>query len=330
MARPGINYETVKAAAVDILGQGQHPSIQRIREVLGTGSNSTIAQHLKSWQQELAKAPQTALPPAVPEAVMSAVEQFWQVAMEQAQASFQTLRDEWTQKVAAAEGTCGEALASKQHAQEQITTLERALTHAEATNKSLEDRLLTEQERRTAAEELLKIADRRLNEAKEVAERLREDHQIEMHKMEVRFDKNREDTERRMAEAEHRLQQERERGESNETRLMHILDQNRVEHMQERQTFNKERNAWKERETELQAQLETLQVEVGRTRVTNATAEKQIQQIAQELASTRSTLEELRTRHLESVRNEEALRGQLKAISREHQALMKTLTVQAK
>jgi len=330
MARPGINYETVKAAAIDLLGEGQHPSIQRIREMLGTGSNSTIAQHLKSWQQELAKAPQTALPPAVPEAVMSAVEQFWRVAMAQAEARFQTLRDELGQKVTAAESTRDEALASKQQAQEEITTLERALANAEAASKALEDRLLTEQERRTAVEELLKVTDRRLNEAKSVTERLREDHQIDMHKMELRLDKSREDTERRISEAEQRLRQERERGESNETRLMHILDQNRVEHIQERQTFNKERNIWKEREAEFQSQLETLQVEIGRTRVANATAEKQIQQIEQELANTRSTLEELRACHLASVRTEESLRGELKALSAEHQTLLKTLAVQAK
>jgi len=55
MKRPGVDYETVKYTAVKLLSQGTAPSVQKIREVLGTGSNTTIAEHLRIWRDEYAK-----------------------------------------------------------------------------------------------------------------------------------------------------------------------------------------------------------------------------------------------------------------------------------
>jgi hypothetical protein len=42
MAKLGVDYETIKQAAVKLLSQRLAPSVQKIREVLGTGSNTTI------------------------------------------------------------------------------------------------------------------------------------------------------------------------------------------------------------------------------------------------------------------------------------------------
>lgn len=55
MSRPGVDYEIVKQTAVKLLSQGIAPSVQKIREELGTGSNTTIAEHLKVWRDEYAK-----------------------------------------------------------------------------------------------------------------------------------------------------------------------------------------------------------------------------------------------------------------------------------
>ena len=54
MARIGVDYETIKQAAIKLLSQGIAPSVQKIREVLGTGSNTTIAEYLKVWRDEYA------------------------------------------------------------------------------------------------------------------------------------------------------------------------------------------------------------------------------------------------------------------------------------
>ena len=50
MARIGITLHDVEDAALKLQGQGRHPTVDSIREQLGTGSKSTIAQHLKTWR----------------------------------------------------------------------------------------------------------------------------------------------------------------------------------------------------------------------------------------------------------------------------------------
>src|SRR5580658_1459129 len=85
MARVGVDYETVKQTAVKLLSRGLAPSVQKIREVLGTGSNTTIAEHLKIWRDEFAKKTIHHLPANIPKELISAFEVLWQTAMEQAQ-----------------------------------------------------------------------------------------------------------------------------------------------------------------------------------------------------------------------------------------------------
>ncbi len=85
MTRPGLNYETVKRTSLTLLSQGIAPSVQKIREVLGTGSNTTIAEHLKNWRDEYAKKTIHHLPTNMPQELISVFEVLWQTAMEQAQ-----------------------------------------------------------------------------------------------------------------------------------------------------------------------------------------------------------------------------------------------------
>lgn len=49
MARPGITYIDVDRAATQLSQAGQRPTVDRVREVLGTGSKSTIGPLLKTW-----------------------------------------------------------------------------------------------------------------------------------------------------------------------------------------------------------------------------------------------------------------------------------------
>ena len=51
MARVGITFEQVAAAADALVGEGQSPTIKAVRERLGTGSPNTIHAHLVQWRQ---------------------------------------------------------------------------------------------------------------------------------------------------------------------------------------------------------------------------------------------------------------------------------------
>jgi chromosome segregation ATPase len=52
MGRIGINFDDVKEKAYQLQGRGKSPTVDAIRDLLGTGSKSTIAQHLKTWRAE--------------------------------------------------------------------------------------------------------------------------------------------------------------------------------------------------------------------------------------------------------------------------------------
>ena len=52
MARAGITYYDVSKAAEAIKIQNQEPTVDRVREHLGTGSKSTIAPLLKRWRSD--------------------------------------------------------------------------------------------------------------------------------------------------------------------------------------------------------------------------------------------------------------------------------------
>ncbi len=52
MGRAGITLIDVEKAALQLQGRGKTPTVDGIREILGTGSKSTIAQHLRSWRTQ--------------------------------------------------------------------------------------------------------------------------------------------------------------------------------------------------------------------------------------------------------------------------------------
>lgn len=85
MARHGVDFETVKQAALKLLAKGISPSVQRIRESLGTGSNSTIAEHLKIWREQHAAKKVHHLPASLPKELIASFETLWQTAMEHAE-----------------------------------------------------------------------------------------------------------------------------------------------------------------------------------------------------------------------------------------------------
>ena len=61
------------------------PPVQRIRELLGTGSNSTIAEHLKIWREQHAAKKVHYLPAFISEELINTFETLWQTAMEHAE-----------------------------------------------------------------------------------------------------------------------------------------------------------------------------------------------------------------------------------------------------
>ena len=71
MAREGITFEQVAAAADALVGEGQQPTIRAIRERLGTGSPNTVHKHLTAWRE--ARPVAAAVAPELPQALTAAI-----------------------------------------------------------------------------------------------------------------------------------------------------------------------------------------------------------------------------------------------------------------
>lgn len=50
MARTGVSYAEVAEAALQLVGFGKNPTVEQVRLILGTGSSTTLANHLRLWK----------------------------------------------------------------------------------------------------------------------------------------------------------------------------------------------------------------------------------------------------------------------------------------
>lgn len=78
MARPGISKQEVFEVASQLLGQGREPTIAEVRQILQTGSNSTIANHLRDWRKEQDGTQALALHSNLPQEALSMIKGLWE------------------------------------------------------------------------------------------------------------------------------------------------------------------------------------------------------------------------------------------------------------
>lgn len=85
MARPGITYTDVAEAASELLGQGRNPTVEQIRLFLGTGSSTTIANHLREWKECQAGTSLLAVKENIPQELVAIVKGLWERVLNQSE-----------------------------------------------------------------------------------------------------------------------------------------------------------------------------------------------------------------------------------------------------
>lgn len=121
MAREGITFEQVAAAADALVGASQQPTIRAIRERLSTGSPNTIHKHLSAWRETRPVAAVYA--PELPQALAAAIATEIERAAAQARAEIEG-RLVQAQTEAADLAAAGEAMeAERDMLAEQVATL---------------------------------------------------------------------------------------------------------------------------------------------------------------------------------------------------------------
>ena len=323
MARPGITYEQVQSAADILWKQGVTPSIQRVREALRTGSNSTIATHLKRWQQERADQTSTTLPPSIPDRVINAVEAFWAIAFEQAETNFDDYREQVAQAVAQAEQQRNNAISELTLYRDEARAVNQRLIRERSKTRELEKHLLIEQERVKAIESKHRDTEDRLVKVNQRVDQLCEEAKVQTSRHNASIQQLSVEFERRLAEADQRLAFERERSEASEARLSGLLDKTNFDYKQDKTRFTQERRAWQEEKATLENRIAAGQFSMAVVEQTNQRLSAQLQQIEFSYKTEHD-------RYLKTARLVDELRTRLKAANADRRRLDRLVTAQTK
>ena len=131
MARNGVQYSDVQQAIDTLLAQGDSPSVQRIREVLGTGSFTTISEHFRQWRTEREQNRDVPPPKGVPEVVVNVASELWREAQESAYQALVHYREEANRQVEGAQQEAAEARQQAANAEQRESALAEHLRHIE-------------------------------------------------------------------------------------------------------------------------------------------------------------------------------------------------------
>ncbi|WP_235042297.1 DNA-binding protein [Vreelandella profundi] len=249
MARNGIQYSDVQQAIDVLLTRGDNPSVQRIRDVLGTGSFTTISEHFRLWRSEREQNRDVPPPKGVPEAVVTAASQLWKEAQEAANQALVHYREEANRQVEAAQQAEQEASRQAADAEQRESALAEHLRHVEQRMEALNRELATSQANEHHWQQLAQ-------DARDEAVQLKQAHQQWVVQAEENAHARATELDQQRLAAEQRLGQEEQRHEAAEGRLMAMLDA-------AQQTRAQEEKAYQKRLAQSQQRIETLSQELN-------------------------------------------------------------------
>lgn len=144
MPRTGVPYEDVVQTIQILQKAGLNPSIRMIREKLGKGSLTTIAEHKRSFEAEQSEGPTEALPDPVARHLIKGAKIFWQELVDAAQYDIDKVCQD-TAKVTAAleqrlQAANDEVLALKDTLGTQAQTIDHLEKAAKLKSDELADR----------------------------------------------------------------------------------------------------------------------------------------------------------------------------------------------
>jgi chromosome segregation ATPase len=149
MGRAGVTILDVQKAVLQLQSHGRNPTVDSIREILGTGSKSTIAHHLKTW-----KTRHTDAQGKLPHDLQTLVTGLWEHLNRQAEQRIVEIEDtrsgeieELKQALSQAQQENSKLKAKIHHAEETVVnerhekiTLEKQLHHAQHEYAKIQER----------------------------------------------------------------------------------------------------------------------------------------------------------------------------------------------
>lgn len=141
MSRAGVTLLDVEQAVLKLQGRGRNPSVDAVREMLGTGSKSTIAQHLRDW-----KAQQSEPQGKLPQDLLALVSGLWERINLKAELRINEIEDTCNQRELALKQSLTELQQNQARLQKQLHQSEEAQATLLQINQALEKDLRTQQQ----------------------------------------------------------------------------------------------------------------------------------------------------------------------------------------
>jgi chromosome segregation ATPase len=148
MARTGIQFSDVENAALELQGSGKIPTIDGIRDILGTGSKSTISKYLRTW-----RAKQTEIEGTLPHELAALVTGLWKKLHTGADQRIDDIKAEHQQQVQKLNQTCTEIQQTQSELKKQLHHSEEVAATERSTKELLEKQLQQKQLEETKSQE---------------------------------------------------------------------------------------------------------------------------------------------------------------------------------
>lgn len=260
MARSGIQYADVQQAIDALLTRGDAPSVQRIREVLGTGSFTTISEHFRHWRNERDQNRDVPPPKGVPEAVATLATDMWRQAQEVANEGLVHYREEANRRVEEAQEDVLQAKREADNAAQRERALAEHLNHREERMEALGAQLADSQAQQSA----LLV---RCESAEQDSTAWAKNNATLKTRLEQQASEYAQQREAERETFDQQLAEEQQRNEATEGKLLALLDSVRQERADDDKTQRK-------RTQQLQARLESASEEGREIRRELKTAEE--------------------------------------------------------
>ncbi|MCE8015139.1 hypothetical protein HOP62_03495 [Halomonas sp. MCCC 1A17488] len=257
MARSGVQYEDVQQAIETLLAKGEAPSVQKIRDVLGTGSFTTISDHLREWRLQREASRDLPASQSMPEPVLKLAESLWHKAQEAAGEGLAGYREQADRRVADAQAAMQEAQRQVEDAEQREAALS---AHLAGTEQRLEQRsaaLAKVESERDQWQERTRQLEQRLNRTLQQLDKLQRENEQQMQAHQQALAD-------RDAQQLARLNQEEQRHEAAEARLMGLLDEARQERMSAEKRHDATVAQLEKRQENMQRQLHETQAALSR------------------------------------------------------------------
>lgn len=267
----GVTQEQVSDAARRLVAAGEDPTVERVRQVLGTGSPNTVGPMLKIWRLKvLQPLVQGAMAEGsdwgVPEAVVELARRMWSEAQRQA-----------------AEDLAGKLKTAELEAQARCAAADKDRDAAVTAARAAEERMAQEALRAQGAEQVV----RELREQLSKLEESRKDDQRREQQQQQALAREAEAWRKEAAAAKEEVSKANHRADAADRRVAMELERERQARVKALEAADAERREWSHRLGATSQELEASRRLVGQLTEAVREGQRAVAELSQELADVR-------------------------------------------